>query len=495
MWESLIIENFILISIITAILFIGYCVVRKKRDVNAKELTKYEKFEVFIRCMFIGYLLAVMNITLLRTDGIRSRFAINLKPFRGIEDILEHYTYSQYAGIQIDFFIGNVLLFVPFGFLIPIVYKKINSYFKVSLLTITSILVIEIIQFFTGYGAFDIDDIMYNFVGSMCGYGFYIIIRSIHIEKNNRIKNIIIGCVPYLIILCLGIGIKVAYNVSKYGILPSQYIYKSGKKIENINYNIELNDEEKEDYVYLEAEPGGLESVTKLFGENIDKVLFGLVGKEYTTTEEDTKECRYFVSRDKTYTLKYGQFGFYEGISFTNNELNKLYENEEDTETYFSPVDKSVIRRNIDVLKDVLSKVGFEITDDVKYIVTETYPGIELRIDNGINSKGEKEFININGKFNNNGDWLKIGVYIDTYRKTKNRIDIISEKELINRIKNGESQVFIDNSETIQSIDLKWEQSSKGYYFPIYVISTTEPEENNDGVIWKYHYCQAWEFK
>jgi glycopeptide antibiotics resistance protein len=90
----------------------------------------------------------------------------NLMPLANIKIQLTHIS-EWWALRQI---LGNIVPFMPFGFLLPIVYSKINSFFKVFITGILSILFIELFQLFTKVGSFDVDDILLNIVGIMCGY-------------------------------------------------------------------------------------------------------------------------------------------------------------------------------------------------------------------------------------------------------------------------------------------------------------------------------------
>lgn len=64
---------------------------------------------------------------------------------------------------------GNVLLFFPIGFLLPLVSERFKKIKNVLLFTIPLIIVIELLQYFTGRAA-DIDDFILNTVGTLCGY-------------------------------------------------------------------------------------------------------------------------------------------------------------------------------------------------------------------------------------------------------------------------------------------------------------------------------------
>ena len=58
--------------------------------------------------------------------------------------------------------LGNLLPFIPFGFLLPIAYPRIKAFFKVFLVGMFAVLFIEIFQYMTRLGSFDIDDIILN---------------------------------------------------------------------------------------------------------------------------------------------------------------------------------------------------------------------------------------------------------------------------------------------------------------------------------------------
>ena len=62
--------------------------------------------------------------------------------------------------------VGNVIMFIPFGFLVPIVWKQ--RWWQTPLLVLGVILCIEVLQPFLGRG-FDVDDIFLNFMGGIIG--------------------------------------------------------------------------------------------------------------------------------------------------------------------------------------------------------------------------------------------------------------------------------------------------------------------------------------
>lgn len=73
--------------------------------------------------------------------------------------------------------IGNIVVFVPYGFLFPYVLKKGRNFFVMLLNAFLFVTGIEIFQLFSAFGAFDVDDILLNCVGAVIGYLFYLILR------------------------------------------------------------------------------------------------------------------------------------------------------------------------------------------------------------------------------------------------------------------------------------------------------------------------------
>lgn len=63
----------------------------------------------------------------------------------------------------------NIVLFIPLGFFLPLLYKKYDSLGKIALVGFLVSLSIEIAQMF-GTGATDINDLITNTVGACLGF-------------------------------------------------------------------------------------------------------------------------------------------------------------------------------------------------------------------------------------------------------------------------------------------------------------------------------------
>ena len=98
----------------------------------------------------------------------------NFVPFKTIK------MYIRYADRLNSFenLAGNILAFVPFGVLFPIVRKRKCGLPDVFANALVLVLGIEIFQLFSAVGAFDVDDIILNCFGAVLGYIVYVRGRS-----------------------------------------------------------------------------------------------------------------------------------------------------------------------------------------------------------------------------------------------------------------------------------------------------------------------------
>lgn len=119
------------------------------------------KWQMAKNAIFISYIVVLLRITglaemklslyTLRIGG----YMRNLVPFENI-------CWSQA--------VANIILFVPLGLLVPIVFtRKRWSLVSIFILSFMATLIIEIIQM-SGGRCFDVDDIIMNVLGGIMGY-------------------------------------------------------------------------------------------------------------------------------------------------------------------------------------------------------------------------------------------------------------------------------------------------------------------------------------
>lgn len=99
----------------------------------------------------------------------------NFIPFKTIK------MYIKYADRLNSFenLAGNILAFVPFGVLFPMIRRKKSGLLDVFANALVLVLGIEIFQLFSAFGAFDVDDIILNCFGAVLGYIVYVKCRGL----------------------------------------------------------------------------------------------------------------------------------------------------------------------------------------------------------------------------------------------------------------------------------------------------------------------------
>ncbi|PGW60704.1 VanZ family protein [Bacillus cereus] len=110
---------------------------------------------------------------------------INLVPFRSTIRYLTEFD-SYNLDIILMNTLGNVIIFIPFGFLLPLLFKQIYNVKMASKIFIKFILLIESLQLLTFTGVFDIDDIILNMLGALIGYGSFVEMKYIW----GRVKSV-----------------------------------------------------------------------------------------------------------------------------------------------------------------------------------------------------------------------------------------------------------------------------------------------------------------
>lgn len=103
-------------------------------------------------------------------------FRVNLFPLVNLFD------YDSKRDLLVNV-IGNVAMFIPSGIVLPIIYKRLDTFTKVLLAGGGISLCIEIIQLPFSVRATDIDDLILNTVGVIMGYGIYALIQCLRRTK------------------------------------------------------------------------------------------------------------------------------------------------------------------------------------------------------------------------------------------------------------------------------------------------------------------------
>jgi glycopeptide antibiotics resistance protein len=168
---------------------------------------KYKQLSVqreILLNIFAVYCVSLISITLFPIDIIwgevtkKFRPAVNVIPF---VDIITDFPRTQFSvAFKIKFLIknlaGNLLLLLPIGIFLPILWMKVPSFWKTVIIGASTSLSIELLQLilaYLGYGrgrAADVDDLILNTLGVMIGYQIFdkILIR-LHFLTRSQMHN------------------------------------------------------------------------------------------------------------------------------------------------------------------------------------------------------------------------------------------------------------------------------------------------------------------
>ncbi len=165
-------------AIVVSIIFALYFILIKKQ--------KFKNLDFLLKILFVAYLSSLIQITVIRDfksfitlcDNTYSISSIIFSPFA---TTIGAFKFSTWQFVY--HFVGNMIWFVPFGVLAPLVCKKINNFISITFCGAALSLSIEILQFVFNSGISDIDDIIINSLGAITGYGFYCLFKRMHYAK------------------------------------------------------------------------------------------------------------------------------------------------------------------------------------------------------------------------------------------------------------------------------------------------------------------------
>ena len=113
----------------------------------------------------------------------RDQLKFNLMPFHTIRlfwDALRLHTYRTSAIINL---LGNILMFIPLGFLLPLSFPRLGRLWKTLLTAVGIVVTVEVLQMLTLLGTCDIDDLILNTVGTIMGYTIHILLHKTSLPK------------------------------------------------------------------------------------------------------------------------------------------------------------------------------------------------------------------------------------------------------------------------------------------------------------------------
>ena len=188
MWPMLVFISITAISIRGAYLFKG-----SKKFILHKE---------FLSLVFILYILCLYYILTYKETNVSG---VNLVPFKE----MFRYTFGSYKFMKN--IVGNIVLFIPFGFFASY-YINTRKAITPVIITLIVSLCVEGMQYHIGR-IFDIDDILLNVFGGFIGYLLFVAFSAIRgklprFMKSDGFLNVLVIVIVVLIVL-FAMGINV----------------------------------------------------------------------------------------------------------------------------------------------------------------------------------------------------------------------------------------------------------------------------------------------
>ena len=145
---------------------------------SARKRTQYR---ILGKILFVLYIIFVFYFLLIseiygRTGEMKD-YHYNLVLF---QEIKRFWNYRKQLGIfaTATNLLGNVLIFLPFGFFMAMA-SKYRSFMSTLIYSLALSLTIEISQLFMKVGCFDVDDLLLNTIGGILGFITFLICNVI----------------------------------------------------------------------------------------------------------------------------------------------------------------------------------------------------------------------------------------------------------------------------------------------------------------------------
>lgn len=185
-WPTIVISMVIIIS-----MRVLYLIKNKKPIIIYKELLAL-MFIVYVLCLF--YVVTFQDV---------SWSTSNFTPLK------EMFRYEFGSRLFIKNVIGNMLLFMPYGFFAAYYLKLKKPYSIIGLSLLVSV-TIETTQLLIGR-VFDIDDIILNIFGGVFGFYIYLLLDKVNKKLPAVLKKPIIYNIIMICLLALGMAYLIGF--------------------------------------------------------------------------------------------------------------------------------------------------------------------------------------------------------------------------------------------------------------------------------------------
>ena len=425
---------------------IAYAYAKHKEKYNGEKPFPWRK--TILIFLLAGYLAVLGYATLSRLGGIGAS-GFSFHPLRSWREAWNNFSVTSWANVLL-----NIAMLIPFGILIPLLFQRCKKWNYMLLASLGLVLYIETTQYFTGRGIFDIDDIFGNTLGAMIGYLLLMLVLSIFVEKEHRIRKVLgYGLLVMLPVAAIG-SIFIAYNLQEYGNLPDAYTYQIDTS--NIEWMVDcdLPDEKQVVDIYKMDEPSQEDFDTlrdrfeQVLGEKFERTDYYDESIIYMNQWSDGP-CSHFLTVQRN-------DGSY--------ELSFIYDEE-----------PTPAETNRETIERMLAGYGINIPESAEF--SYLHSGIHVFTIEDVADDSTIIRGRISCVYNEDGSLSKFNNSLVYHSFHGNEI-IISENEAFEKLCRGEfndETGSLENASevTVTSCTLEYQVDTKGYYQPVFIFEVT----------------------
>ena len=156
---------------------------KKKKKLKIADSTPLLRFAFLVYAAFLLWLLFDRSVSWdpAYDYGELMRSKMNLVPFHTIGNywrVVSRWEWNYMFRHCFINLVGNVVLFIPAGYLLPRLWKTLRNFFAFLLTCVLAISLVELLQLVTLLGSLDIDDLILNVFGMILGYITFMIIKK-----------------------------------------------------------------------------------------------------------------------------------------------------------------------------------------------------------------------------------------------------------------------------------------------------------------------------
>ena len=437
----------IAVFIVIALIFVHFLLKRLFKKKYSIRLSKFI-FIMLIACWGI----VVLGITTL------SRPAMYTGQFN--PNLFSSYVnaWNKWSLPEFQLIIFNMLMFVPLGMLLPLIHYKYKSFGRVFVISIVFTLCVEVFQFISGKGIFELDDLLHNTLGSLAGYFFIMaIVTSIEQRKLELVSIVKAVTIPVLFVLLFVIA-NTVYKAQEFGNMPFKPAQNQSMEQIDVELETKLSNNSSNACIYYNSDVRDINNL-KTISQSISN-QFGLQQQGGIRLEGENRQLTLRNVEGGTYYLTY--FMYNGSWSFSSD-----YYNEE--------TPKVDIEQQKQSLENWLKKEGL-FPSNATYAKQDERT-IRWDLDAPVNLQSTCEdfsqgFIVVNLSDKQTPDGI---IYDVSDNKMIGEKEIISTEEAYEALLNGEFSLFNPlqkgDTLTVTDVHLDYTYDTKGYYQPIYVFT------------------------